>query len=143
MCKHTDIDQALTGTWCSPKLEHVVALSNHVLCIYQVYQYLQNQVELFTTWLKLKEKARSKTSAQPRSLGLSQPKKRQAAKTLASADHVIFKPEKLGVINKHIIMHTIEARIGSKIYTLISRYQNISSLIFTPLVVSQTCSLQS
>ena len=60
------------------------------------------------------------------------------AKTLASADHVIFNPEKLGAINKHIIMHTIEARIRSKISTSISRYQNISSLIITPLVVSHS-----
>ena len=60
------------------------------------------------------------------------------AKTLASADYVIFNPEKLGVINKHIIMQTIEARIRSKISTSISRYQNISSLIITPLVVSHS-----
>ena len=61
----------------------------------------ENQPRLIrkTSTLVTKMKGNSSQTDQPHSQGFSPPTRRRAEKTLASADHVIFKhPEKLGVI---------------------------------------------
>ena len=61
ICKHTNQQRQITGTWCTPELEKAVQEGYTILKIHEVWHFPKTEVGLFgnyvNTWLKIKEEA--------------------------------------------------------------------------------------
>ena len=61
LCKHTDQQRQLQGTWCTPELQEAVARGYKLQRIHEVWHFKETRVGLFkdyvNTWLQIKQES--------------------------------------------------------------------------------------
>jgi hypothetical protein len=82
VCRHTENERAIVGTWCTPELEKAVALGYTILKFYEIFHYPESEQYdpetktggIFTDYINNALKAKQEASGYPESVKSEQDK---------------------------------------------------------------------
>ena len=64
-CAHTPEQRALLGTWCTPELDKAVEKGYQILYIYEIWHFMEQSDQLFTSYINTFLKTKQETSDWP------------------------------------------------------------------------------
>ena len=94
VCRHTQQQRQITGTWCTPELNKALEKGYQILHIHKVWDFPKTQKGLFekyvNTWLKIKE-----ASGWPEHVGQDPEKQQQYVADYYACENIQLDPDRM------------------------------------------------
>ena len=77
VCRHTDSERCLVGTWCTPELQEAVNQGYVIQCVYEIWHFSRKSNQLFSSYVNTFLKIKQEASGWPDWVGNDEDKRRQ------------------------------------------------------------------